>query len=176
MDITSNSFIPEGFGNSLLKDFVEITMPSPVSWWPQAPGWNIVAFIIVVFFLYRLSLWGQIWWRNRYRREAIAFVNNKITLHGKYAPETLRSLPLILKGTALKAYSNSTINSLKRDAWWKFVDSQYSGPGFEGVAADQLDRLAYSSEKDWQLTEQDIDSLLVMVKGWINQHQVFSNA
>ncbi len=50
MDISSNSFIPEGLGNSLLKDFVEIAMPSPVSWWPQAPGWNIVAFIIVVPF------------------------------------------------------------------------------------------------------------------------------
>ncbi len=176
MEIATNNFIPEGLGNSLLKGFVEISMPPPVSWWPQAPGWNLVAFIIVVFFLYRLLLWCQIWWRNRYRREALAFVNNKINRHGKYAPETLRSLPLILKGTALRAYSNSMVNSLKRDAWWKFVDNQYSGPGFEGVAAEQLDRLAYSSEKDWHLTEQDIDMLLVLVKRWINQHQVRTHA
>ena len=62
----------------MLRKMSEVTVPDHVSWFPQTIGWQILAFILIAFTIYKTVLWIKEWWANRYRREAISLV---LTIH-----------------------------------------------------------------------------------------------
>ncbi|MDO6541632.1 DUF4381 domain-containing protein [Photobacterium sanguinicancri] len=55
----------------ILRDIVDVAVPKSVAWWPQTIGWQILALVILMASL----VWGyrriNVWWQNRYRREAL---------------------------------------------------------------------------------------------------------
>ena len=64
--------LPEVFGNYALGDFVEVVSPAGVSWWPQTVGWLWLGAGLLAYLGLRLWRFLRHWYRNRYRREAIA--------------------------------------------------------------------------------------------------------
>ena len=62
----------EIFGSDRMWGLKEIPLPEPVSWWPQTPGWWLLAAVIVMLVLWRLWAWRQRYRRNAYRRAALA--------------------------------------------------------------------------------------------------------
>lgn len=56
----------------MLRDLHDVTVPPPIHWLPQTTGWLLLVLIagsLVLLWLYHRA---QIWWRQRYRREALA--------------------------------------------------------------------------------------------------------
>jgi hypothetical protein len=52
-----------------LQNLNDIVVPGPVSWWPLATGWYVLAaLLIVILLILAIRQWRQ-WRRNRYRRQ-----------------------------------------------------------------------------------------------------------
>ncbi len=55
----------------MLRNLHEVSLPDPVSWWPQTIGWLVLLLILLVVVGFYAWLRLQRWWHNRYRREAL---------------------------------------------------------------------------------------------------------
>lgn len=160
------------FGNYMLHGIDEIVLPEPVSWWPQTIGWKLLALALGLWLLYRLYRAAELWWKNRYRRAALA----QLDALQRQAPEqyeaVLASLPELLKATALHAYPRTEIAALSGDEWLAFLDSHYDGPAFSDKPGRQLLTVAYQDKSRWQLSSEDARTLIEMSRRWLQQHRL----
>ncbi len=127
--------LPEIFGNYALGDFNEVVSPAAISWLPQTPGWYLVAGALALW-LSRLA-WRRLrrWYRNRYRREALAELARMERI-----PDELdaTSLNRLLKLTALAAWPRPQVAPLTGTDWVEFLNSQCEDRPFEGALGQQL--------------------------------------
>jgi len=168
MEGVGRSFVTS-FGNYLLHGIEEVHLPEPVSWWPQTPGWNLLGLLLLLALSYRIYLGGKVWWRNRYRRQAL----RQLALLGRRTNEwqqVVCQLPFLLKATALQAFPRSDVARLSGSHWLAFLDAHYPGPAFSGGLGQQLLIIAYQPEARWQLSERDARQLIDMSRRWISEH------
>ncbi|MEX1033661.1 MAG: DUF4381 domain-containing protein [Cellvibrionaceae bacterium] len=117
-----------------LAQLRDIHVPDPVSWWPPAPGWWIVAILI-------LAALGLAWWlrrqyraRNAYRRAArheLAQAWDRLRRDGNL-DRYIEALGQILRRAALVAFPRQRVNGLHGEAWLRFLDE--SLPANKGSA------------------------------------------
>lgn len=55
----------------ILRDFADVEVMDPVSWWPQTIGWKVLFALLVIALAYVAYKRGLHWWQNRYRQEAL---------------------------------------------------------------------------------------------------------
>ena len=161
----------DSFGNYLIHGIDEIILPDAVSWWPTAPGWKVLAIIIVILLLFICVRWMKRWWRNRYRREALRQLMQVQQHAGKQLQEVVAVLPYYLKVTALQAYPRQDVASLSGEHWLAFLDKQYSGAVFSDGIGRKLLAVAYLPQEQWQLSERDSEALISMSRLWISKHR-----
>ncbi len=162
------------FGNYMLHGIDEIHVPEPVPWWPQTIGWKVLALALVLWLLYRLYLLASRWWKNRYRRAALARLDAlQSRANGQYQ-QVLAGLPELLKATALQAYPRTEVASLSGREWLAFLDAHYDGPAFSDEPGRQLLAVAYQDQSTWQLSAEDASRLIAMVRRWLRQHREHS--
>ena len=170
-DATVNIEGTDSFGNYLIHGIDEIILPDAVSWWPTAPGWKVLAIIIVILLLFICVRWMKRWWRNRYRREALRQLMQVQQHAGKQLQEVVAVLPYYLKVTALQAYPRQDVASLSGEHWLAFLDKQYSGAVFSDGIGRKLLAVAYLPQEQWQLSERDSEALISMSRLWISKHR-----
>lgn len=170
-EATVNIEDTDSFGNYLIHGIDEIILPEAVSWWPTAPGWKVLAIIIVILLLFICVRWMKRWWRNRYRREALRQLVQVQHHAGKQLQEVVAVLPYYLKVTALQAYPRQDVASLSGDNWLAFLDKQYSGAAFSEGIGRKLLAVAYLPQDQWQLSEKDSEALISMSRLWITRHR-----
>ncbi len=158
------------FGNYILHGIEEVHLPDPVSWWPQTIGWKVLGLLALILLSYGIYRQIKIWWRNRYRREAL---KQLASLEASAADwqSVVRQLPTLLKLVALQVYPRSDIAVLSGPSWLYFLDAQSSGVSFCDKAGEQLLVVAYQAEEHWMLDEADARELISRVRFWISNHQ-----
>lgn len=141
-------------------------LPDPVSWYPQAAGWAIVAAAIAC----ALALWSarrlRFWHRNRYRRQADRHLR---ALDPADLPTVATELPRVLRAVALHAYPRATITPLHGQDWLAFLDAHYSGPPFHSPHGDLLLALTYQPAQA-SPAPGDVAALLHMARLWVRTH------
>lgn len=155
----------DSFGNYLIHGIDEIALPAPVSWWPSAPGWQVLGLIAAAWLVWRGICWTRHWWRNRYRREAL----RQLQQHRQQ--DRVALLPYYLKVTALQAYPREEVASLSGSDWLAFLDAHYSGPSFTEGPGKQLLSVSYLPQDRWQLDDEDKAALIDMSLQWIAMHR-----
>jgi hypothetical protein len=155
----------DSFGNYLIHGIDEIGLPSPVSWWPSAPGWQVLGFIAAAWLVWRGIRRATRWWRNRYRREALR------QLQQHQQQDRVAVLPYYLKVTALQAYPREEVASLSGSDWLVFLDAHYSGPSFAEGPGKQLLSVSYLPQDQWQLDDEARTALIDMSLQWIATHR-----
>ena len=159
------------FGNRMLKGFQEISLPEPVSWWPQTAGWWVVGALLLI---------GLCWWGGRrflrwradaYRRRRIADLESLLVRAGGDLQAVLVHLPPLLKATALQAYRRSDVAALTGEAWLAFLDAQYPGPRFLSQTGSRLVSIAYQPGAAAQMDDTEARKLIEMSKRWIRSHR-----
>ncbi|MBK1880924.1 DUF4381 domain-containing protein [Luteolibacter pohnpeiensis] len=97
-----------------LHDIVE---PPPVGWWPLAPGWLMLALVVLIIGIYFLLKKYRHWKSSAYRREAIRQI--KIS-------ESANTIACILRRTALAIAPRTTLATVYNDQWVDWLAAQTS--------------------------------------------------
>jgi len=141
----------------------DIHLPEPVSWWPPAPGWWLLAGLLI---LLATSVLLMLRWHRRGRlgrsaRSALERVFGDYRHHGD-PQRLLRELSVLLRRIALSYFPRTQVASLSGEAWLEFLDRGLAGsvapggfrqgpgrvlaegpfaPSAEAVAVSALERL-----------------------------------
>ena len=107
-----------------LVNLKDIHLPPPVSFWPPAPGWWILALLLIsTLFI------GGVWLYRKYKKskpktEALRILKDLQILYQNSHDElvSLRNLSNLLRRTALTYYVNDTVASLQGSSWLEFLD------------------------------------------------------
>ena len=158
-----------------LSNLHDIVMPPPVSWWPLAPGWYVLAALVVV-----LATWLA--WRvihrrraGAYRRAALRELEGLQTKMGAPAQrlEALRQLPLLLKRTALAAWPREEVAGLSGMEWLAFLDRSSGMNDFRSPRGRKLLDLAYGRSPSLEsLADEEVRAMTGLAGRWIEKHRV----
>ncbi len=154
--------LPEAFGNYALGDFVEVVAPAVISWLPQTPGWYVVGTLAVLLLL--RGGWRRLrrWWRNRYRREALA------RLADAGVARSVTELNRLLKLTALAAWPRPRVAGLTGSEWVDFLNSRCPAPPFDDSLAGLLCSNPYTGAVP---DEREAARLAAACRDWISGHR-----
>ena len=159
------------FGNYLIQGIDEIILPDAISWWPSAPGWQVLGVLAGLFLIYLLTRRAKRWWRDRYRREALRQLAQLQQQAGERLHDVVVKLPYFIKVTALQAYPREEVASLSGNDWLNFLDAHYSGPSFSEGTGKKLLTVAYLPHEQWQLNDKESHALIKMSLQWITKHR-----
>lgn len=159
----------DSFGNYMLHGIDEIVVPPPVSWWPQTVGWQLLLSVLLLWLAWQLLRRGQRWWRDRYRRAALAQLTQLEKQSKASGGAALQQLPGLLKATALQAYPRSEVAALHGEDWLAFLDAHYPGPPFASDTGRLLLALAYRPQA--VPSPQQCRQLVAMSRRWISRHR-----
>ena len=138
--------------------------PLPVSWWPPALGWWVLAVVIIVL----LVLWYRHWQRMAPQRAALRELK-QLEKHHKSEPQLVATLNALLKRYALVCWPSSTVASLTGEQWLQFLDA-HGGNGQFNQGCGRL--LATSPYRDEPLPQ---DELVLLIRRWIKKNRPKKN-
>ncbi len=103
-----------------------IHSPPPVSWWPPALGWWLLAMLVCI-----LVIWFTLWYlRGRISRAALRElrqIEDNTTLSDR---EFAAQISAVLKRYALYCFPRQDVAALTAKAWLEFLDSRARCKGF----------------------------------------------
>ena len=164
MSIESEKLHPEGI-TPLTSGLIEPSLPEAISWFPDAPGWVVLAGLLAVYILYRLYLLYRQYQSNAYRRAAL-----KLLAEIARVDDEQNKLPLLVRRTALYAYPREEVAPLVGREWEVWLDSRCPGSEFSKEHSGLLSALAYSPKN--LSDEQQLSSFRSAIGYWIKNHEV----
>ena len=148
-----------------LVNLKDIHLPPPVSFWPPAPGWWILA-VLLISSLFICSVW---FYRQHKKRkpkiEALRILRDLQILYLNSQDEvaSLRSLSNLLRRTALTFHDKDAVASLQGSSWLEFLDKTGKTKEFSQGAGKVL-----GNEVFQQKVNPDMNALFPLVKKWIS--------
>lgn len=133
-----------------LSELQDIVLPVAPSFWPPAPGFWMLLFMLM---LVVISVWR--WWhilrmRNAYREAGLEMLDQARTVH---------DVSLVLKRVALAAWPRDEVASLYDSEWTDFLNSSCAQCQFE--------------PHGWCKPDEKADpELLRTASDWIRQHRI----
>ena len=154
---------------SALSHLRDIHTPAPVGAWPPAPGWFLLAGLVLAAVV-ALAWWlVRRWQTNRYRREAMEELES---LRNQYqreadAAQYLAAYSALLKRIALTRYPRGQVAHLTGEAWVDFLDKAGDTDEFSMGAGQVLVDANYRPVQ----ADIDVDALHDLAKHWIRRHR-----
>ncbi len=153
-----------------LAQLRDIHLPDSVSAWPPAPGWWLLAVLLLT-----LAVWGsyrlrQQYRRNAYRRQAQQELSMLESDNALTGAQTIARLNALLKRIALHAYPKNDTASFSGTEWIEFLNS--SCPSLK----QNQDRICFeifqTGPYQAEITEDMLDrsSLFADCRQWIQRH------
>jgi hypothetical protein len=109
--------------NPALNDLRDIHLPTAVSWWPPAPGWWLLAALVLLLVI-GLLVWQRLRARDKWRRYAMAELAS-LRVRSDSAEEStglVRELSVLLRRVAISRFPREEVAALSGDAWLAFLD------------------------------------------------------
>ena len=134
--------------------------PSAVHFTFDSPGWYMLTALLLFFtgiLVYRAYR------RNRYRREAIAQLNNLERGNLQDAEQIL----ILLKNVANTVYGRDRVASLQGDQWLNFLDSSSGKTQFKALSA-AIAEVVYA---DKPMKKDQWNRLYTDAIKWLNTHE-----
>ena len=150
----------------LLSQLRDIHASQPVPWWPPAPGWWVLAGILLLVLVW-LGRRGMARYRDRKRRrQMLAWVDHlNSAVDAEREPQVwLATLNRIFKLVALRAFPDRHCAVLAGQEWVDFLVSQIDKPEAAGPLA------ALASGPYDPAPHFDADQLSDLTRLWIRRH------
>lgn len=154
-----------------LADLQDIHLPESASWWPPAPGWILLAILMLVAIGFFGTRWMLARRRNRYRRAALAELEH-LALQARAngnAVDTLQMLNALLKRVALHAYPREDVARLHGDAWVRFLVEQGHFDAKSAAAAEMLAKRAYQNPSATG-SDPQLHTAIEFARQWVRRH------
>ena len=149
-----------------LEQLRDIHLPDPVSWWPPALGWWVVA--ILFLGLIATCIW---WYRNpsirayrvarkelKHLREEHQASQDDLTL--------VKDLSVLLRRYALAVFGRQRVASLIGDSWMRFLNETGKTLSFTEGAGQVLQTVPYGGRDPVEA-----HTLLILVEQWIKTNR-----
>ncbi len=155
-----------------LQNLHDIFVSDPVPLWPPAPGWFILA-AVILFGLFGIG-WNSLkrWRSNAYRRAALAELDRLGAL--VQAPTkrgaALRALPELIKRVALNVYPRKKVATLSGAAWLDFLDHTGSTDAFTRGPGRLLPVISYQPDALDAIDASQTNELFQAVRHWVQYH------
>lgn len=153
-----------------LDRLADIVTAPPAPWWPPAPGWVLLAVLLLAAGLWRLAKGAIRWRENAYRRAGLEELE-RIARESERVPERLREVPVLLKRMALAAAGRPRVAGLSGPAWLRFLSETSADGTFPAKAGDDLESIAYDPAAPGKLSRPDRNRLLAAAEEWIRHHR-----
>lgn len=146
----------------------DIHLPDAPAIWPLAPGWWLLAGVLLV-----LLAWASVvgWHHYRSRRERMQVLDelDRITagLARERSPVVLAKLSTLLRQLALLRFSRTRVAGLTGDAWLRFLDESGHTTGFCAGPGRMLVTGPYQRELPEDV---DVQGLVLLVRQWIDRN------
>jgi hypothetical protein len=151
-----------------LEQLRDLQLPAEVGLWPPAPGWWLLAALLLGGLVWAgLVLWRH-WQRNAYRRAALALLHSyQQQLQQDNNPQRyLTRVAQLLRRTALSAYPQQPLAGLTDRAWRQFLIDSSGLDAFNGSAGDALMHGPYQATLEF-----DTAAVAQLARDWIRQHK-----
>jgi hypothetical protein len=156
---------------SAVLDLRDIHAAPPPALWPLAPGWWLLA-VIVLIALLGLAVWA----RRRYRRyrherqimleiERLSECSNKENVSG-----FVTDVSTLLRRVAIRRYSRAEVASLTGVDWLRFLDATGGAGGFANGVGQVLETGPYQPA----LNDVPAEELLSLARVWISKNLAVS--
>ena len=149
----------------VLAKLQDIQLPDPIGWWPLAPGWYLLALMVLV-------LAGLIvyYFRRRYlhglaKRQALHLLDSYYLEYQREKNSQLSSMKVseLLRRVSLAYFPREEVASLQGEDWISFLNSTAKGVDFNRLRESLLE-LPYQPVKDY-----DLAPLFAATRAWIKQ-------
>lgn len=148
-----------------LADLRDIHLPEPVSWWPPAPGWWLLALLSLVVVAGLLWLWR---YRRRQtpRRAALAELTQLRATFQRDGDGTAvaAGVSTLLRRLALVHFPRNQVAGLVGDTWLQFLDRTGGSNLFSAGPGRALIRAPYRRTEAFAF---DVEALLNVAEAWI---------
>jgi hypothetical protein len=155
-----------------LENLHDIVVPGPVPWWPPAPGWYVLGFLVLATAAWLLIRAAVKWRNNRYRRDALEELTRLEQLSRDVDSRTtaIAQAGELLKRVALAVWPREVVAGLSGGRWLEFLQQT----GFNDALAEEqtqvLCNVAYCRKLSEQLSPIQVDELFRAAGGWISKH------
>lgn len=150
-----------------LAELRDIHLPPAIEAWPPAPGWWLIAALIIAVVIGAIYYTYKRWTRSAYRREASRHLEKLKNDHGHDQQVFLTEFNELLKRVALTAFPRSEVANLTGEAWVAFLDETSRSHDFSMGAGQILIDGQYRP-----LSAVDVEALHQLGEQWIRQHQL----
>ena len=142
----------------------DIHLPEPTGWWPTAPGWWIVAALILLAVFYAVY-----WFRKRTRERALQRTASRELLeitqrHAQNQNDQLlcKELSTLLRRVAISIAPREAAAGLTGEAWLDFLNTLAARPVFDKHTGAQLLTAPYQASH-----EIEAQALLDLCQQWL---------
>ena len=149
-----------------LDNLRDIHLPEPVSAWPPAPGWWILAILVLA-----LTVWIVLKIRENYNQKQLLRVSlssaaqlELVYQKHKDPQRLVREYSSLLRRIALARFPRHKVASLTGSDWLKFLDESAKVNLFDSEAGKLLLFAPYQKPTD---TIEQLDHLTATVHSWI---------
>jgi len=151
---------------SLLQQLHDIHLPQPISFWPLAPGWYVLAAIIAIVALL-MSFGIYYFYRSFKRRRKVLFELRRLQENAtnKISAEIVAELSSLLKRVAMFRYPSEFIAGISGKEWLDFLNGKTKNNDFSYEEGMLLVTVAYQPAKDV-----DLEKLFIIVRCWIKRN------
>ncbi len=158
-----------------LSQLADIHLPEPVGFWPPAPGWWILFFLLCAAAIWVARRYYAGWKQTRARNFAIAELDKQLASLRQQAvgraPEDIAALNLVfvsdvnavLRRVAMKNFPHENFASLGGSAWISFLRNHGDASLLDDALAQTLSEGRFA--RQWEV---DTDRLYKMAHQWIS--------
>jgi Domain of unknown function (DUF4381) len=146
--------------------------PEEVASWPLAPGWYLVAGLLLLALFFFLRRWIRKRRAKRYRVMALKQLKEISIAAGKNPGQgSIQDLNRLLKETALSVYSRTQVAGLSGEEWLGFLDHSCMKANFTDLPGKLLGNSAYMDKEKMSIPMDQWDQLLKEAETWIRKHK-----
>lgn len=141
--------------------------PEAVGFSFQAPGWYILAAILVLLAIYIFISWARKYVKNAYRREALKNLSAIEAGFGQQKEtESLREVLLLLKLVALQTFGREKVAPLYGNDWLVFLEETGKDTPFRNYSSSISAALYLTGDAG----KDQVQSIMNLSKRWIVTH------
>ncbi len=146
----------------------DIHLPPAPPFWPPAPGWWIVAAVLLALLAWGgHAAWRQLRLRRQRRRLMDVLARLESGLGNDGSPEGLTQISMLLRRLALVRFPRAKVAPLTGKAWLRFLDES----GGQGRFADGPGRVLGTGPYQRALpADLDIPGLVALVREWVDRN------